>query len=94
MMVLNAKFLEAKQLPARDPYPPSTLLTLLADSETISLVGPEELYAQVAEVKELTPLWLELAWRKFDLGSLGVSQKGPAYKLRAVQLVSQKELGT
>jgi hypothetical protein len=92
MMFLDAQFLEAKQLPAQAPYPASTLVTLLAGTETISLIGPEEFAAHFEQVKQLTPVFLEVGWRKIDLRSLGGSGKGNAYRLRALRLVDPKEL--
>lgn len=91
-MYLNAKFLEARQLPAAEPYPPSTLVTLLAGTETINLVGGEELFSQLEQVKQFTQVLMEVRWRKLDLASLGGSGKGNAYRLKALRLVDPKEL--
>lgn len=92
MLYLNAKFLEARQLPAADPYPPSTLVTLLSGTETINLVGREDLAQQLEQVKQFTQVVMEIGWRKIDLASLGGSGKGNAYRLRVVRLVDPKEL--
>lgn len=92
MMYLVAKFLEARPLPAADPYPPSTLVVLLAGTETINLIGPEELFSQFDQIKQFTQILMEVRWRKLDLASFGGSGKGNAYRLKALRLVDPKEL--
>ena len=92
MMIIKARFLEARELPARDPFPASTLLNLLVGSEPMTLVGGEELYQHLDKVEELTALFLELKWKRIELGALNSSEKGNAYRLRVVRFVDPKEL--
>lgn len=91
-MYLNAKFLEARSLPAADPYPPSTLVVLLAGTETINLIGPQELFAQFDQVEQFAEVLVEVRWRKIDLERLGGSGKGNAYRLKALKLIDPNEL--
>ena len=91
-MIINAKFLEARQLPAAEPYPPATLVTLLAGTETINLVGAEDLLTQLEKAKQFTQVLVEVRWRQIDLASLGGSGKGKAYRLKALRLVDPREL--
>lgn len=39
MLLLRAKYLEARELPASDPYPPSTLVSVLAGTDTLHLIA-------------------------------------------------------
>ena len=93
MMYLHAKFRVAKQLAASDPYPASTLLTLLVGTETINLVGGAELFEPLSKAQQLAPVVVELRWKKLDLSNFGGSGRGKAYRLRAVRLIDPKEVG-
>lgn len=92
MMFINGKFLEARQLPAAEPYPPSTLIALLVGTETINLVGGEELFSQIKQLNQFAQVLVEVRWRKLDLASFGGSGKGNVYRLKAMRLVNPKEL--
>ena len=39
----KVKYLEARELPAREPYPASAIVTLLVGTETLNLVGKHDL---------------------------------------------------
>ena len=92
MMFIKAKFLEVKQLPETEDFAASSLLTVLVGSEPINLVGPADLHSTLAKVEQLTPLVVELSWRRIDLGSFGGTGRGKAYRLKAVRLIDPKEL--
>jgi hypothetical protein len=87
MLTLDAKLLEIRELPGSDPFPPSCLLTVLAGSQTLNLVGRHELLKELEGFDAFDDLRLELKWRVVDLQSLGGTGKGKAYRLsvRSVQ---------
>lgn len=86
MLVLQAKFLAASELDARDPYPPSFLVTLLDGEDTIRLVTDRETFDQLEGTEQFADLFCELRWRKFTLPSDG-QERGKAYKLRLIRLL-------
>ena len=92
MMFIRSKLLEVKQLPETEDFAASSLLTVLVGSEPINLVGPADLHTSLAKVEQLTPLLVELSWRRIDLGALGGAGKGKAYRLKALRIVDPKEL--
>lgn len=91
MLTLNAKYLEARELPASDPYPPSALVSVLAGSDTLNLIAPHAMLDRLAELNPLDEVSFELRWRRLDLASLGGSGRGKAYRLRIVELLDPRE---
>lgn len=92
MLFLEAKFLGARALPAAEPYAASTLVTVLVDTETLNLIGPEDLYSELAELDRFEDLVLELRWRPVDLSQAGGGLKGKAYRLKVVRRLTDAEL--
>lgn len=84
MLTLKAKLLEVKELPAKDPYPPSCLVAVLAGTETLHLLGRHELVSQLGGLDPFSDVSFELRWRRIDLATLG--GKGKAYRLSIQQL--------
>lgn len=92
MLYLQAKYLESRDLPLQGDYPPSTLVTVLDGTETLSLVGRTDTLAeQVADLEPFRDVMLELRHRKVDLASFGGSGKGKAYRLSVVRIVGDAE---
>lgn len=84
MLIAHFKFLNASQLPAKDPYPPSSLVTLYDpdSSDTLTLIADQATYARLEELEQFSDVTLKLRWRRIDLNSLG--GKGKAYRLSVV----------
>jgi hypothetical protein len=81
MLLLKAKFLEARELPAADPYPPSVLVAVLAGTDTLHLVARRDLLGALQELEPFTEVAFRLRWRRIDLSSLGGTGRGKAYRL-------------
>lgn len=92
MLILKAKFLEARELPASDPYPPSVLVSILAGTDTLHLIARHELLPDLAEVEPFADLAFELRWKRIDLAALGGSGKGKAYRLSVTRLLDRSEV--
>lgn len=86
MLVLKAKFLAASELDAREPYPPSFLVTLLDGEDTIRLVTDRETFDQLEGTQQFTDVVCELRWRQLRLPP-GGQERGNAYKLRLIRLL-------
>jgi hypothetical protein len=92
MLVLKGKFLEAKNLPPSETFSASTLISVLAGTDTLHLIGrQDELAEQLEGIEAFDDIVLELRWRKIDLASLGGSGRGKAYRLSIVRLVSDPQ---
>lgn len=89
----NAKYLEVKELPAREPYPATALVTLLVGaSETLNLIGDLELLDALADVEPFADVSFELRHKRVPLAALGVpGAKGNVYRLRIVRLLEATE---
>lgn len=81
MITLDAKFLEARELPGTDRYPASALISVLDGTRTMNLVGPGELLGDVGHLEPFQDISLELRWKPVDLASLGGTGRGKAYRL-------------
>jgi hypothetical protein len=86
------KYLSTSQLPAREGFPPSTLVALFdaASGETLNLIAKNgaEQFSSVAQFDEVE---VELSFRKLDLASLGGTGRGKAYRLQLVGLADAKK---
>ena len=92
MLLLKAKFLEARELPANDPYPPSCLVSVLRGTDTRNLVAKHELLGQLEGIEPFADLWLELNDKPLRLEQFGGSGRGNAYRLSVVRLVDPREV--
>ena len=92
MLLLKAKFLEARALPAQEPYPPSCLVSVLAGTETRNLVAKPELMKGLNALEPFSEVWLELRDKQVRLEQFGGSGKGNAYRLSVVRIVDPKEI--
>ena len=92
MLLLKAKFIEARELPAQEPYPPSCLVSVLAGTETRNLVAKPELLEQLQAIDNLKEVWFELRDKQVRLEQFGGSGKGNAYRLSVVRIVDPKEI--
>ena len=91
MLLLKAEFLEARELPAKDPYPPSCIVSVLRGNETRNLMGKHELLTQLEGVERYAEVWLELNDKALRLEEFGGSGRGNAYRLSVVRLVDPRE---
>lgn len=92
MLILKAKFLEARELPASDQFPASTLVSVLAGTDTLHLIGRQEtLAAELEALEPFSDLVVELRHRKIDLTSLGGSGKGKAYRLSIARIITDPQ---
>lgn len=87
MLLLKAKFLEARELPASEPYPPSALVSLLAGTDTMHLTARPDVLPTLQGVEQFADVTFELRWRKIDLAALGGDGRGKAYRLSVVRLI-------
>lgn len=92
MLTLKAKFLEARELPASEPYPPSVLISVLAGTETLNLVARPEVLADLADAEQFADLSFELRWKRVDLAALGGTGRGKAYRLSITRVVAPGEV--
>lgn len=81
MLLLSAKILEVRELPANEPFPASCLVSVLAGTQTLNLVGRHELLSVLEALDPFTDVQFEIRWKQIDLASLGGSGKGKAYRL-------------
>lgn len=81
MLFLNAKILEVRELPANEPFPPSCLVSILDGTQTLNLIGSQELLSTLKQLEPFTDVQFELRWKLVDLASLGGSGRGKAYRL-------------
>jgi hypothetical protein len=92
MLIARMKYLSTSELPARQGFPPSTLVALFdpASGETLNLVAKNgaDQFASVAQFDEVE---VELSFRKLDLASLGGTGRGKAYRLQLVGLTDPKK---
>lgn len=80
MLFCKCKFLEARELPAKDPYPPSYLVSVLSDRETRNYIAKEEAFRQLEGVEPFSDVLLELSDKLVRLEQFGGSGKGNAYR--------------
>lgn len=66
MLTLTAKFLEARELPAQEPYPPSCLVSLLAGTDTLHLIANREVFDQLEGTEPFSDVLLELGFRQLN----------------------------
>lgn len=92
MLMLKAKFLEARELPANDPYPPSCLVSVLRGTETRNLIAKHALLSQLDGIEPFTDLWLELNDKQVRLEQFGGSGRGNAYRLSVVRIIDPAEV--
>jgi hypothetical protein len=88
----KVKYLEARELPAREPYPASAIVTLLVGTETLNLVGKHDLLDELAEVESFADVSFELRYKRVPLEALGASGKGNVYRLSIVRLLEAGEV--
>ncbi len=92
MLILKAKYLDARELPAREPYPPSCLVSVLSGTETLHLMANHEVLEELAQLEEFTEVAFELRSKQLRLESFGGSGKGNAYRLSIRRLLVPEEI--
>jgi hypothetical protein len=75
MLYLYAKYLDARQLPAKEPYPPSSLVSVLAGTETMHLMADRDVYEALKDLDQFADVTLELRSKQLRLESFGGTGK-------------------
>jgi hypothetical protein len=90
VLLARMNFIKADVLEGRNGFPPSCLVSLLdqESGDTLNLVGPESLAAELASMEPFEELAVELKWRRVDLAALGGSGRGKAYRLSVVRVAN------
>jgi hypothetical protein len=92
MLSLHARFFGSPRPAHGWRFPASTLVSVLDGTETLHLVGRQDVLAeQVADIEPFADITLELRPRKIDLAALGGSGRGKAYRLRIVRVIHDPE---
>lgn len=92
MILIKSRLVDTRELPAREPYPASCMVTLLHGTETLNLIGPHELLDGLADIEPLSEINLELRVRRVPLAALGASGKGNVYRLSVVRHLDPEEV--
>ena len=85
MIYLTGRLLKTESLPARDSFPPSGLVTVLAGDDTLRLVADQESFDQLAPLERDAEITVRLGWRKLSMRDYG--GKGNAYRLRITEVI-------
>ena len=89
MLFCKCKFLEARELPAKDPYPPSYLISVLADRETRNYIAKQEAFQQLEGLEPFSDVLLELSDKLVRLEQFG-SGKGNAYRHSVIRVLDDQ----
>ncbi len=91
MLIAHLKFLNVSQLPAKEPYPPSSLVTLYdpESSDTLTLIANQATSARLEDLEQFSDVALKLRWRRLDLSSVNAG-KGKAYRLSIVDFADEE----
>lgn len=87
MLFLKCKFLGARELPAKDPYPASYLVSVLTDRDTRNYITKREVFDSLNGLDQLTDLLLELSDKHVRLEQFGGTGKGNAYRHSVLRVV-------
>ncbi len=90
MLFCKCKFLEARELPAKDPYPPSYLISVLADRETRNYIAKQEVFQQLEALEPFTDVLLELSDKLVRLEQFGGTGKGNAYRHSVIRVLDDQ----
>jgi hypothetical protein len=88
MLLCTCKFLEARELPAKDPYPPSYLVSVLSGRETRNYIAKPEAFQQLEATEPFTDVVLELSDKHVRLEQFGGTGKGNAYRHSIVRVLN------
>jgi len=89
MMYLKAKYLEARELPEKPPYPRSCLVSLLVGIESVSLTANHEVLESLEGHAQFEELLFEVNPRQIDLAQYGA--KGKAFRLKITGVVGPED---
>lgn len=92
MLIARMKYLSTSELPGREGFPPSKLVSLFdaASGETINLIAKRGV-EQFASLAQFDDVEVELSFRKLDLASFGGTGRGKAYRLHLIGLTDAKK---
>lgn len=89
--VKHVRILRITELAARDPYPPTHLVSLFQETtgELINAVCSTDCLGAIQSVDPSVPVTCEAVMRQIDLRALGAAQGGKAYKLRVTAVLPE-----
>lgn len=90
MLFCKCKFLEARELPAKDPYPQSYLISVLADRETRNYIAKQEVFQQLEGLEPFSDVLLELSDKLVRLEQFGGTGKGNAYRHSVMRVLDDQ----
>jgi len=87
MLVGTFTLLTVKELPAKDSFPPSLLVSVFDEESgsAITIFGREGARDDLLALPPLATVSLRLQWRAVDLRQLG--GKGTAYRLQVTEVI-------
>jgi len=95
IQITGCQILRCVELPAREPYPPTHLVTLFQEEtgEVINVVASEDCFGALQATERTAMVMIELQARQVDLAALGASRGGKAYKLRVTGVLPEEVKG-
>lgn len=93
VQVRRCRVLRVVELPAREPYPSTHLVSLFQEStgDVVNCVCSDECFLALQAVERDALVTVEALARQIDLGSIGASRGGKAYKLRVTGVLPEGE---
>lgn len=89
MIYIKARYLDIKELPAREPYPRSFLVSLLIGGDALTLIAADSAVEKLGGVAQFDEVIFEAKARLIDLTQLG--GKGKAYRLSIADVVQGED---
>lgn len=85
IQIAHCNVLRVVELPARDPYPPTPLVTLFQETtgDVINVVASSECLAALQSTERTAMVTVALQARQVDLGA----KNGKGYKLRVIGIL-------
>jgi hypothetical protein len=93
--IVNCRVLRLIELPAREPYPPTHLVSLFQEGtgDVIKVVCAEQCVSALQATDRDALISVELHARQIDLASLGAKIGGKAYKFRVIGILAGEAKG-
>jgi hypothetical protein len=93
--MVNCRVLRLIELPAREPYPPTHLVSLFQEGtgDVIKVVCAEQCVSALQATDRDALITVELHARQIDLASLGAKTGGKAYKFRVLAISPEEVRG-
>jgi len=93
IQIKQCQVLRLAELPAREPYPPTHLVSLFQEStgELVNCVCSDECFPTLQAIERTALVTIEASARQFDLASVGATRGGKAYRLRVTAVFPEDE---